>query len=107
MLITCIGDRGNLLRTEVMVYSCNMLKSKIELRLEYWPVAQYTLSFTPQECLEEFCDLVGWEFLECRGGDHVGPVYTFHSRVPTGRLVIDTIYDWNHYYRERIEAGTV
>lgn len=80
-------------------YRCDVRGSKIELSLEDRLVAHYPISFTPRECLEEFCELMGWEFLDC--GE-----YTFRCRIHSNGLIRDMIYNWADYYRIRVEEGT-
>lgn len=75
------------MRIEGLEYNCRVQKSKMCLHIEHWLVYKYPISFTPRECLEEFCDMVGWEFLECRK-------YTFHCKVPIDKLVMATIYSY-------------
>ena len=95
------------MRTEVLEYNCRVKESKMCLFLEHWQVGTYPLTYSPQECLEEFCEGADWEFLECRGGTHVGWAYTFHCKVPQARLTMDIIYYWYHYHQDRLEAGAV
>lgn len=90
--------RGNM-KTEAIEYDCRIKESKMYLSLEYWLVGSYSISYSPQECLEEFCDMVGWEFLGCREN-------TFRCKIPVGSLAMDITYDRYHCHRDRLEAGT-
>lgn len=52
------------MRQRYLQYRCEVKESNMLLILKGWYVALYPLSFTVEECLEEFCDSVGWEFLD-------------------------------------------
>lgn len=84
---------------QVLVYTCEVRGSKIQLRLEQWPVADYPISFTSVECLEEFCHLVGWGFLDC---SYAEGIHIFHCNIYTGKLMMDTIYTLTDYYNRRM-----
>ena len=85
---------SNLLRLEVIEYSCKVEYCKLHLSLEHWHVATYPLTYTQEECLEEFCERAGWEFLRYSCG-YIGAVDILQCRVPTAHLVMDKIY-WHH-----------
>lgn len=74
------------MRIEAIGYACKVRGSEIILDLEYWAAGKYPLSFTPQECIEEFCDSVGWEFLKIKS-------LAFTCKIPYDELLMDTIYD--------------
>ena len=93
------------MRDEVIEYRCEVRDSKMQLALENWWVGTYPLTYTPQECLEDWCELVGWKFVKWRGGRHIGSHYVFDCQAPKAYLIMDTIYDYSDAHRERLLAG--
>lgn len=53
------------MREITLLYRCRMGNSKIHLIVESLPVAELPITYTAQECLEDFCDSVDWQFLSC------------------------------------------
>ena len=79
------------MKTQNIKYTCRVWKSGICLNLKDWSVADYPISFTQRECLEEFCAMVGWEFLGCWGG-------TLKCRIPADTPVMHVICEYNRLY---------
>lgn len=79
------------MRNYSAIYNCRVQHSKMFLFIEHWHVATYPLTYMPQDCVEEFCESVGWEFLECQGGDDTRVDYTFRCKLPEFTLMIDVI----------------
>lgn len=81
-----------------LLYCCRIKESKINLHIEHWLVGKYPISFTTQECLEEFCEFVGWQFLE-HYENRIGlrnyelPYYEFRFKLPRDEILVDTILD--------------
>ena len=56
------------MRTVTVEYCCVICPSgRVSLRLEGWHVEYYPLTFTVQECLEDWCETVGWRYISHRG----------------------------------------
>lgn len=88
-----------------LLYSCYVRSSRIYLRVEHWLVADYPMTMTPLECIEEFCESVGWRFLHGYGTGF-GPesYYEFSFERPRGEKVSSTISKAYHAY-ERVEGA--
>lgn len=86
------------MRKECLYYACNMQNSKMCLRLENYHVATYPFSYSPQDCLEHWCETVGWEFVTCQGSSG-----TLCCEVPKDYLTMNMIYN----YADRQNQGVV
>lgn len=40
----------------------------LSLRMDAWHVKMFPLTYTVQECLEEWCEEVGWRYISHTGG---------------------------------------
>ena len=56
---------GNL---EYACVPCSTKEGLISLRLEAWHIKFFPLTYTVQECLEDWCHIVGWRYVSHRGG---------------------------------------
>ena len=59
------------MKQSTVLYKCRVKNSRVYLHIEHWLVADYPLTFTSRECLEEFCESVGWRFISCYGNKGV------------------------------------
>lgn len=59
----------------MLLYRCRALDSKIRLYIERYTVGEYPITYTLQECLEEFCESVDWRLLRCYGFRFEQPSY--------------------------------
>lgn len=50
------------MKTDLLRYKCEIVRSKVNLMVRGYLVGRYPLSYTFEECVEEFCDRVGWDF---------------------------------------------
>lgn len=50
------------MKTDIRRYICEIIGGKVYLTISGYRVGRYPLSYTFQECIEEFCDKVGWNF---------------------------------------------
>lgn len=59
------------MRTASLEYCCVSCPANIDrvsLRLEAWHIKMFPMTFTVQECLEDWCEEVGWRYISHRGG---------------------------------------
>ena len=84
------------MKQSTLFYSCRLQGSKIHFRVDYWPVGNFPISFTPKECLEEWCEMVGWRLLSYEDSLDATLTYSFRcehrSYENTGRTILE-----NHY----------
>lgn len=57
------------MRLAKLEYACvpRRNESLLSLRLEAWHVKTFPLTYTVQECLEDWCHIVGWRYISHRG----------------------------------------
>lgn len=94
------------MRQTSLLYNCVIRNSKILLRLERCLVADYPMTMTPRECLEEFCESVGWRLLYYHGGEGLAywQYYEFRFERPKGENIGSTITDASITYETQEEA---
>lgn len=80
-----------------MLYNYYIEDSRICLEVKHHLVADYPISFTLRECLEDFCESVGWRLIRlCR-------IKKFTFERPSDVFISGTIYRaWCNY-----ESGLV
>lgn len=64
------------MRTATTEYCCNIrpLEGRLVLGLDYWHMGDFPMTYTVEECLEEFCESIGWRYLS-----HTGGLLTFET----------------------------
>lgn len=67
-----------------------MEESKMCLYFQGWHVATYPFSYSIRDCLEHWCETIGWEFLGCKGLYDI-----LHCNVPEDYLTMDVIYHYS------------
>ena len=91
------------MKQSTRLYNCQVWDSKIQLHVEHRLVANYPMTMSPRECVEEWCESVGWKLLDCFGVEKVlGGIdyYEFQFERPHTMNVYDTIikccyaYEW-------------
>ena len=89
------------MRTGCIIYTYNQILStyEIELRLESHVVGTYPMTYTVQECLEDFCDKVAWKFIVV----HVGTLFKgrggyFHFEQPSEFDSMYVVREFSHSY---------
>lgn len=83
------------MKTISLTYNCMPGNSNTHFQVSHLHVADYPLTFTPQECLEEFCESVGWRILSCESAIHLILTYSFEIEQPVyqdANLVILNAY---------------
>ena len=51
------------MKYSIVRYICETIRDKNNLMISGYHVGRYPLSYTFEECIEEFCDKVGWDFI--------------------------------------------
>ena len=88
-----------------LYYTCHRILStcEIEVCIEPHNVGVYPMTYTAQECLEDFCDKAGWKFLSLGKGSGSG---RFYFERPLGRDSMRAVRDISITY-SRTLCGVV
>lgn len=83
------------MRIELLSCNCGLVNSQVCLSIHYWVVGKFPLSYTIQECIEVYCDLIGWKLLTLtKEGHRVS--YSLSVEVGEHEDINQTILE-NHY----------
>lgn len=93
------------MKQTILLYNYEVCNSKAHLRIKHWLVADYPMTMTPRECLEEFCETVGWRLLECYRNRTGG--YLFQFEWPRQEYINDTIEAANNTYESTLVEEVV
>lgn len=84
-------------------YSCDGCFRTISVNC--WYVGKYPLSYTVRECVEVYCELVGWKLLHLYKEDGDMETYSMRVEMPFGENASHTVY--NNYYDSTVLKGIV
>lgn len=74
-------------KTDIVKYTCEIIRGKVNLMIGDYHVGRHPLSYTFEECIEEFCEKVGWDF----------NIATQEQRYPTNRVTGHISFQRPHY----------
>lgn len=71
----------------------------LRLSISAWYVGVFPLTFTVQECVETYCDFVGWKFILLQNEYQYAEVKTYSMRfeVPVGENSTHTTRNMYYY----------
>ena len=96
------------MKTASFYYSCRPKNSKTHLKISHLHVADYPISYTSQECLEEFCESVDWRLLSCEhNDDDLSSSYLFQIERPDNQDPNLVILDAHYPFSMRIALGSL
>ena len=85
------------MRTAYVIYSCFPCKGfHICLRMEAWDVKLFPMTYTVAECLEEWCESVGWRYISHEGKLSVSERVFYRATIemPVGKDCLITIRNY-------------
>lgn len=83
-------------KTDQLRYICETIGDEVRLTIRCYFIGLYPLSYTTQECLEEFCEKVGWHFIMATQNQCVIPhrvAGLVSLRRPSGMRTLSVLQD--------------